>query len=61
MPMNVRLLAAVVSTRCLATGSAVAQAPPRQPPVDSSLVTGGGHTSMNARQYLAETLQRYFK
>jgi enterochelin esterase-like enzyme len=27
----------------------------------TSLVTGGGHTWMNARHYLAETLQRYFK
>lgn len=26
-----------------------------------SLVTGGGHTWMNARHYLAETLQLYFK
>jgi enterochelin esterase-like enzyme len=26
-----------------------------------SLVTGGGHTWMNARHYLAETLQMYFK
>jgi enterochelin esterase-like enzyme len=26
-----------------------------------SLVTGGGHTWMNARNYLAETLQLYFK
>ena len=26
-----------------------------------SLVTEGGHTWMNARQYLAETLQLYFK
>jgi enterochelin esterase-like enzyme/pimeloyl-ACP methyl ester carboxylesterase len=26
-----------------------------------SLVTGGGHTWMNARQYLAETLQLFFK
>lgn len=26
-----------------------------------SLVTGGGHTWMNARRYLAETLQLYFK
>ena len=27
----------------------------------TSLVTGGGHTWMNARHYLAETLQLYFK
>jgi enterochelin esterase family protein len=27
----------------------------------TSLVTGGGHTWMNARHYLAETLQRFFK
>jgi enterochelin esterase family protein len=27
----------------------------------SSLITEGGHTWMNARQYLAETLQLYFK
>lgn len=26
-----------------------------------ALITGGGHTWMNARHYLAETLQRYFK
>lgn len=26
-----------------------------------SLVTGGGHTWMNARHYLAETLQMFFK
>jgi enterochelin esterase family protein len=26
-----------------------------------SLVAGGGHTWMNARHYLAETLQKYFK
>ncbi|MFZ5429130.1 MAG: hypothetical protein ACOZDD_02775 [Bacteroidota bacterium] len=26
-----------------------------------SLVTGGGHTWMNARLYLTETLQRIFK
>jgi enterochelin esterase family protein len=26
-----------------------------------SLVTGGGHTWMNARHYLAETLQRFFR
>jgi enterochelin esterase family protein len=27
----------------------------------TSLITGGGHTWMNARQYLTETLQLYFK
>jgi enterochelin esterase family protein len=27
----------------------------------TSLITGGGHTRMNARQYLTETLQLYFK
>ena len=26
-----------------------------------SLVTGGGHTWMNARNYLSETLQLFFK